>query len=296
MKPFFFSHDSNASSDPKIIQMCSVYSAQGYGWYWMIVEMMREQKDYKLLISGKSAVNALAKRMYCDRNSTRKFASWLAMRLHCGRNMIKIFASWLEDCINVFHLFRRDGDYVWSESLVKRMKQMESKSENARQSAMARWAKDADSIDSHSEIKTENANAMRSQCERTENKTKQNKTKQINNNNNKTLSSEPPKTTDSDPCPYDAILKLFNETCKSLPKVKVLSNSRKDKLRRRWKDIGSIDGFLGLFTVTEETAFLRGENKNGWTATFDWLIENDRNYAKVLEGNYNSQQVNWEDM
>jgi len=33
-----------------------------------------------------------------------------------------------------------------------------------------------------------------------------------------------------------------------------------------------------------KSPFLTGD---GWKVSFDWLIENDTNYLKTLEGNYN---------
>ena len=31
---------------------------------------------------------------------------------------------------------------------------------------------------------------------------------------------------------------------------------------------------------------MSGDNDRGWKASFDWLLENDSNIMKVLEGNY----------
>jgi len=117
---YYFSHDSNASRDPKIMQMRSVYKAEGYGWYWMLVEQMREQENHKLPLSGKYAVNAYALQM--DAN---------AERLQC----------FINDCVNEFHLFEQDADFLWSNSLLRRMQLMDEKSEKARQSARERWDK-----------------------------------------------------------------------------------------------------------------------------------------------------------
>jgi hypothetical protein len=131
---FYFSHDSNASQDPKILQMCSVYKAEGYGWYWMLIELMRDQGDYKLDISGKYAIDAFALRLYAD-----------ASKLH----------SYIDDCVNDFHLFSRDKTYIWSESLLRRMGKMSNKSESARKAADVRWGKqsqnNADAMQTHSE-------------------------------------------------------------------------------------------------------------------------------------------------
>lgn len=40
---YYFSHDSNATRDPKIIKLLSKYKWSGYGMFWAIVEMLYEQ-------------------------------------------------------------------------------------------------------------------------------------------------------------------------------------------------------------------------------------------------------------
>lgn len=115
---YYFSHDSNARHDPKITAMRGVYGMLGYGWFWTLVEMMREADGYKLDMKSKYAFNAYAIQTQCECNA---------------------IASFVHDCIHEFELFSSDGDSFWSESLLRRMELKESKSEKARNSAKARW-------------------------------------------------------------------------------------------------------------------------------------------------------------
>ena len=55
----YFSHDSNARRDPKILSLRSLWGAEGYGWWWMVVEMLREQNSYRLSLD-RHCVGALA--------------------------------------------------------------------------------------------------------------------------------------------------------------------------------------------------------------------------------------------
>ena len=87
---------------------------------------------------------------------------------------------------------------------------------------------------------------------------------------------------------YKAIQAMYNATCTSLPKCKVLSNARKGAIRARMRVGYTPDDFQTRFTKAEASAFLRGANKRNWTADFDWLIA-DANMAKVLDGKYDSQ-------
>lgn len=44
---FYFSHDSNAHDDPKCVMLIEQLGLEGYGIYWILIETLREQPDYK---------------------------------------------------------------------------------------------------------------------------------------------------------------------------------------------------------------------------------------------------------
>ena len=46
------------------------------------------------------------------------------------------------------------------------------------------------------------------------------------------------------------------------------------------------DNWPEIITKVAESAFCTGHNDRGWEADIDWLLENDENYVKVLEGKY----------
>ena len=48
---YYFSHDANARNDIKILRLRMKHKAEGYGLYFMLIEVLREQKEYKLLLS-----------------------------------------------------------------------------------------------------------------------------------------------------------------------------------------------------------------------------------------------------
>ena len=95
-----------------------------------------------------------------------------------------------------------------------------------------------------------------------------------------------------DNIPYVEIQEAFNSICTSFPKVIKLTQARKNKLRKRWEELKSLDKFIEIFTKMEQSDFMRGKNKHNWKATFDWVISNDTNYVKVLEGNYDNRRPN----
>lgn len=44
---YWFPHDSNARSDPKMLRLRMVGGVEGVGFYWCIIELLREQDNYK---------------------------------------------------------------------------------------------------------------------------------------------------------------------------------------------------------------------------------------------------------
>jgi len=91
--------------------------------------------------------------------------------------------------------------------------------------------------------------------------------------------------------PYKEIIEIYNNICKSLPQVQVLSESRKTLIRCRFNKYG-IDKLKKVFEKAEASTFLTnkdGDSDRNWNATFDWLL-NENNMIKVLEGNYNNKQ------
>ena len=125
---FYFSHDSNARNDPKILSMRCDYGMEGYAMYFMIVECLREEETYKLGLNN---------------NTCRA----LAMQMHCKVDAIQKF---IDDCINVYDLFASDGDEFWSNSLLKRMEKMHDIRDKRKRAAAKRWDSDANGMQMHS--------------------------------------------------------------------------------------------------------------------------------------------------
>jgi hypothetical protein len=48
---YYFSHDSNARNDLKIVKLRQYLGLEGYGLYWCVIEMLRESNKYELPIN-----------------------------------------------------------------------------------------------------------------------------------------------------------------------------------------------------------------------------------------------------
>ncbi len=85
--------------------------------------------------------------------------------------------------------------------------------------------------------------------------------------------------------PYNSIIQAFNQICKSYPPVKAITQSMANRIDEILKT-ENIKSFQLAFEKMESSKFLKGYNRSGWKATFDWLIRNHENFLKVLEGRY----------
>lgn len=150
---YYFSHDSNAITDTKILNMRADYGLEGYGLYWAIIEMMRNEEDYKLEIS---------------KNTYRAIKSLTNTTIDVQK--------YIDDCINDYKLFKEDNEKFYSDSLLRRMLEKDKKTELARERAKKRW--------------NSNANSMQKQCTSNAIKVKENKEKEIKENKSKVNKKE----------------------------------------------------------------------------------------------------------
>ena len=89
---------------------------------------------------------------------------------------------------------------------------------------------------------------------------------------------------------YDAIVKCWNTTNTMLPQVRMLNKKRKDKIRTLLaNNNANVNDLYNAIKIVSVCPFLCGNNDRGWTATFDWLI-NDTNscFSRLLEGSFAS--------
>lgn len=86
--------------------------------------------------------------------------------------------------------------------------------------------------------------------------------------------------------PPRALFDLWNEIIES-PKASTFSMSRETKCRVRLNERSLEEWRLVLHKI-RDSRFCQGQNKNNWRADFDWIISNDSNYVKVLEGRYDN--------
>ena len=151
---FYFSHDCNARNDIKILAMRTKYGLEGYAMYFMLLEILREQSDYKLPIN-KYTFKTLAWQFQCDE---------------------KLVEAFINDACNEFDLFILEDNYLYSESFLKRMDKYKETSSKMKKLAESRWNK-------KNNEKKNNSTQCDTQCESHNSPQINNKTKENNKNN-----------------------------------------------------------------------------------------------------------------
>ena len=287
-KKTYFNHDSNARNDEKIVALRIRYGAEGYGVYFMLIEMLQAapgctlEKDYKAL----------------------------AFDLRVSARRIK---SIVED----FDLFTPTdgGNSFYSERLIKYASDVDESyeryAEAGRKGMKARWKKsepitmlsekhndvidfDNDVIQAtpDAEIKEENEREKETFPPITPYKEKE-KAKE-DSPKGESSDEDSPKSAPPAP-PYGEVVDMWNSVCRTLPRVVKLTDVRRMKIRQRLSEWGGtpteqLATLRALLERVEASPFLHGASgRGGWTASFDWLFANESNWVKVSEGNYDAR-------
>lgn len=111
----------------------------------------------------------------------------------------------------------------------------------------------------------------------------------ICNNKDNTKNEEKIESVVKEKIDYAAVVNMYNEICKSYPKVKSLSDSRKKAIKARLVK-HTMEEIKEVFEKAEASDFMRGCNSKNWQASFDWMIM-DRNMTKILDGNYDNRDA-----
>ncbi len=289
---YYFSHDSNARHDEKILALRLKHGWAGYGIFWAVIEKMRENADYMCI----------------------KDYNLIAFDLRTDASQIK---SIIED-FGLF-VFTDDGKYFYSERLMDSMQLVEEKSSKARDSALERWKK----IKRECEVNTV---ALNPQSDVYTSKVKESKVNETTTPNGVVLPSSIPSIKKTDEKgewkeflkTFDSLgeessesdkqriqrteLKKFIETKKpsiaepyftayrlfafkeGLPVPETLSESRRKKFKVRIKEPPF--EFYKILEGIHNSKFCRGDNNRNWKVDWDWIFENDSNYLKILENKF----------
>ena len=248
---YYFSHDSNALTDTKILNMRADYGLEGYGLYWAIIEMMRNEEDYKLNL---------------NKNTYRAIKTLTNTSIDIEK--------FIKDCIEDYELFKQEEEKFYSKSLLSRMQEYERKKQIKRENGKlgGRPKKNLDKTEPKPTGFKKETIGSENETEQNQNKGKKRKGKENKGNKNKEK--------------RNVIMEIYNSTCTNLPQIKKLTDTRNKAIDEFLKDFTE-EQFKQICNIANNTSFLTGDNERGWKADFDFIMRIDKATA-ILEGKYNS--------
>ena len=127
---YYFSHDVNASNDPKIVAMESEFGVISYAWWWKLIEKLASSEDYRLPFKKYTFI-ALDKELGILNENERPFNE---NERPFNENEHNFFCSnesflFINSLIHDFELLDCDDEYFWSPSLIRRQEERRSKFE-----------------------------------------------------------------------------------------------------------------------------------------------------------------------
>ena len=127
---YYFSHDVNASNDPKIVAMESEFGVISYAWWWKLIEKLASSEDYRLPFKKYTFI-ALDKELGILNENERPLNENERPLNENERNFFCSNKSFLfiNSLISDFELLECDDKYFWSPSLVRRQEERKSKYE-----------------------------------------------------------------------------------------------------------------------------------------------------------------------
>jgi DnaD/phage-associated family protein len=110
---YYFSHDVNASNDPKIIVMKELCGVISYAWWWILIEQLAAQEEYKLPMD-KITFTGLGIAFGMKQNEA------IASSNEAKLSTAKQAEAYVNLLINECELLETDGEFFWSPSLLRR--------------------------------------------------------------------------------------------------------------------------------------------------------------------------------
>lgn len=272
----YFSHDTNMSKDSKIRFIKAKYGIIGYAVYSMLLEDIYSENGYFIKAGEKFSI------LFAAENNID----------------INVFNNLINDYINE-ELFDRD--------VFEKYKVLTSKRIQKNFLVACERRKTVDFISEYLLIDPEeektpktkvsvniisinvnnNSINVNKSTQKEKEKEKENeKEKEIiiyDNMNTETLKNE------SGGIIAQEVVNLWNELCPSFPKVLMLSLTRKERIDLLYRQVKDIELFKQAFKKIEESSFCKGRNNKKWVASFDWILIEDTNIIKVLEGKYDGE-------
>lgn len=176
---YYFSHDVNASNDPKIVAMESEFGVISYAWWWKLIEKLASSEDYRLPFKKYTFI-ALDKELGILNENERPLNE---SERPLNENERTFFCSnksflFVNSLICDFELLECDDEYFWSPSLIRRQEERRSKFEKKQEQRRLAGIKSGEARRKKEQNRT---TVQRTSTAVEQNEQKERKGKEINN-------------------------------------------------------------------------------------------------------------------
>lgn len=287
----YFSHDYHTRNKKKLAVLIHEEKMKGYGLFWIIVEMLHEDSE-KWLELDESTFIAISKESGCT---------------------ISYVSDFIEKSIKKYEVFIAADNRFTTERVLQNIGKREEiakvRSEAGKRSAELRK--------NSTHVQQTSTNAEQVSTNIQQNATKESKGKESKLNNRAKALVVSGETTHDCQKEYEIIRAQFSTTDPAkvwesikaflienkphfilpyvdlwnvladrihLSQVQQITESRKKKFTARIRE--EPFDFIAILQGIRKSPMLKGETSD-WRVTFDWIIENDKNYLKIIEGQYN---------
>lgn len=262
----WFRHDADANRDDKLEKVLMRYGAEGYGLYWLCLELIVAPIDkHNLSFELKHDAEILAHRLRMDSIRVEEI-----MRYFITLGLFE--SDQTTNRITCLKLARRLENTIVKNLQLKEIQELiknnPSKSRIIPDSSGKSWPNEIKLNNKDQNTFVDNALALPDQ-------------------GGVEPPSRPAKTT-VPPCPHMEILSLYHEVLPNLRAVRAWTEKRRRLLSTSWKEDDerqSLSWWRAYFDYVKQCPFLMGKSKNEWQADLQWLVTS-ANLVKVIEGKY----------
>lgn len=260
----YFPHDCTHGRKMHIIE--TKYGNDGYATWFKLLEQLGKANNHYLDISNDMTLMFLTSVFKIDEEKTVSILNDLAKLGAIDKYLFEeykvIFSQKFTDSIQDAYRKRKLKCFQYSDVLIE-IEQIKGQSTG---SLTSKQTNPAEVIPKVKESKVE--------------KSKVEKSKEDSPTGVVDLKNQP----DNHKIDFNKLLSFFNSNRGLLPEVKKMSDARKKRIMVLEKQHGK-ESIQLVIQKTKNSAFLQGNNKDNWIASFDWICK-PANFLKILEDNY----------
>jgi hypothetical protein len=299
MSKEYFSHDYGTRNKKRMAALLEEEKSRGYGLFWIIVEMLHEDSTKWMELED---------------------LTYIAIKKESGEDLVYI-RGFIEKCISLYKVFIKQENRFTTERVLRNIdKREEIKEKRSRAGKISAEKRVSHSIN-YEQIPTHVEHVLNGV---EHNSTKERKEKEIKGKENinranalvgavaptsvqqheikkkynsltESLNDKPRaecwnsikefiQEVKPEFCePYVDAWNLFADTYK-LQKVDLITEKRKKKFLLRIRE-PAFD-FINIMGKVRTSSFLKGDNQSQWKVDFNFIINSEDNYIKILEGKY----------